>query len=125
MDIGLLAAVMPRVCLGGGGGSGVVLAALGAVGVSVVVLLVMLGAVGVSAMVMLSVALTGVRVGGLVASAGLAGGDCGLICYCGVGNAGSIACSPPKVRAGFAGIGSSWSSSSSLDEGMGLCAVGG
>ncbi len=69
----MLAADMLRVCLGGGVGSGVVLAALGAVGVSAVLLLVMLGAVGVSAVVMMAVALAGVRVGGLVASVGLAG----------------------------------------------------
>ena len=105
----MLAAVMLRVCLGGGVGSGVVLAALGAVGVSDVVLLVMLGAVGVSAVVMLAVALAGVRVGGLMAFAGLAGDGCGLIYWvalicccgfvarCGMGSAGSAACSPPEV----------------------------
>ena len=109
----MLAAVMPRVCLGGGVGSGVVLAALGAVGVSVVVLLAMIGAVGVSAVVMLAVALVGVRVGGFVASAGLAGDGCGLICCCGLvarcgmGSAGSVACSPPEVWVGSADIGSS------------------
>ncbi len=110
VEIGLLAPVMLRVCIGGGVGSGVVLAVLGAVGVfavallpmlgavgvSVVVLLLMLGVTGVSAVVALSVALTGVRVGELAASAGLADGDRGLIC-CGMCGAGVAACSPPEV----------------------------
>ena len=55
VEIGLLAAVMLRVCLGGGVGSGVALAALGAVGVSVVTLLPVLGAAGVSAALLLPV----------------------------------------------------------------------
>ena len=111
VEIGLLAAVMLRVCLGGGVGSGVVLAALGAVGVSAVTLLPVLGAVGVSAVmllpilgavgvsvvVLLSVALVGVRVGGLAVSSGLADDDRGLTCCCGMCGAGVAARSPPEV----------------------------
>ncbi len=65
IDIGLLAVVMMRVCLGGCAGSRVGLALLGAVDVSAVVL-------------SLVVALARVASDGLVADAGLAGAGCGL-----------------------------------------------